>query len=176
MSNIQHEVMAKEQREIDTEVSLPDSEIFSRLFKLLLLSDVDICPAHTSPIIPPATGSFAHSGKDTGLRRNIWAHGNCRGRGSADTPLGLLLIGKAPLMEGRRGWARFPRGPEHSPGHPQALQAPPFLLPLFPIPGSTQRERGHRPRPFLAAPRKQVNKQREDRHQKKECNLQSTCF
>lgn len=64
----------------------------------------------------------------------------------------------------------------HSPGHPQALQAPPFFLPLLPIPGSTQRKRGHRPQPFLAAPRKQANKQREDRHQKKECNFQSTCF
>lgn len=133
MSNIQHEVMAKEQREIGTEVSLPDSEIFSRLFKLLLLSDVDICPAHTSPIIPPATGSFAHFGKDTSLSRNIWAHGNCRGPGSADTPLGLLLIGKAPLMEGRRGRATFPRGPKHSLSWPPTgLTGPSLLSPIAP--------------------------------------------
>ena len=119
MGNTQNEVMAGEQWDVGTQVFLPDSEILSRLFTVLVLSDVDICPAHASPIIPLATGSFARFGKGTGLRRRIWAHGNCRGPESAERPLGLPVIEKAPRRKGRRGWAGFPQGQEQPPGHPQ---------------------------------------------------------
>lgn len=108
MGNTQNEVMAGEQWDVGTQVFLPDSEILSRLFTVLVLSDVDICPAHASPIIPPATGYFAHFGKGTGLRRRIWAHGNCRGPEFAERPLGLPVIEKAPRRKGRCGWAGFP--------------------------------------------------------------------
>lgn len=47
----QHEVLAEGECDVGAEVSLPDFEIF-RLFKLPFLSEMDICPAHTSPIAP----------------------------------------------------------------------------------------------------------------------------
>lgn len=49
------------------------------------------------------------------------------------------------------------------------------MLALLPIPRLTQRKRNHRPQPFLAAPREQLNKQKTNLS-KRECNLQSTCI
>lgn len=89
MSNTQHEVMGGEQGDIAAEVSLLDFETFFRLFTLLLLSKMDICPAHASPITPPAAGSCAHLAKaqasgdvcgpteiagQLGLQTGLWVH------------------------------------------------------------------------------------------------------
>lgn len=62
VSNTEHEVMVEEQWDVGAEFSLLDFEIF-RLLKPLLVSEMDICPTHASPITPLATGSYAHLAK-----------------------------------------------------------------------------------------------------------------
>ena len=47
---------------VGAEVSLTDFEIF-RLFKLLILLDMDVCRCHTLTKGPQATGSCGHSAK-----------------------------------------------------------------------------------------------------------------
>lgn len=56
-------ITAEEEGEIGAKVSLPILKVFFRLFKLLFLSELGICLAHAFPIIPLATGSYAHLAK-----------------------------------------------------------------------------------------------------------------
>lgn len=94
----QNEVLAEGEWNIGAEVSLPDFEIF-RLFKLPFLSEMDICPAHTSPIAPGRRilRSFGKGEACGPLKfQSLWvckkASGFC------------VLTGKAPFTEGPRGW------------------------------------------------------------------------
>lgn len=84
MSNTLHEVMAWEQGDLAAEISLLDFETFFRLFTLMFLSEMDICPAHASPITPqPRLAKAQASGEvcgpteiagQLGLQTGLWVH------------------------------------------------------------------------------------------------------
>lgn len=66
----QGEITAQEQWDAGADVALPDFEIFFRLFKLLLLSEMESAwPTHLQ--LPPSHRILCPFGKGTGLRRSM---------------------------------------------------------------------------------------------------------
>lgn len=84
-------------------------KVLFRLFKLLVLSEMGICLAHTFPIFPLATGSCAHLAKEwvseeaCGLMEITELNWICR-KGSG--PAGKMK--RFHLWKGSGGWAKFP--------------------------------------------------------------------